>query len=49
MKVKRGKAKGLSAFVTQTTTPSLVGKWQCKDDKDVRIMVSRVKPRFYLS
>lgn len=52
MKARGGKAKGLSAllaFVTQTTTSSLVEKWWCKDHKDVRIMVSRVKPRLCFS
>lgn len=52
MKVRGSRAKGLSAllaFVTQTTTPSLAEKWWCKDYEDVRIMVSRVKPRLCLS
>lgn len=42
MKVKGGKVKGLLAllaFVTQTTTSSLVEKWRCKDYKGARIMV----------
>lgn len=37
MKVRGGKAKGLSAllaFVTQATTSSLAEKWWCKDYKD---------------